>query len=298
MSHELFDVWYTYKNAFASDNEPLSVIKGHEIDITLNIHRPYPPVSRGPAHPESPRAREALEKNIQDLIQLGALRKVGHNEEVEVTTPIIISWHNDKSKMVGDFREVNTYIVLDRYPIPRIQEALTQFSKANYITSMHALKGFHPRFFTPKAKRLIRISTHCGIYEYPRMPFSIQNSPSNCKRMMNTIFPKELSEGRLIIYIDDIIIFYDSWSLHLERLARLLEKFSGVNIKISLKKCNFGFKELKALIHIVSGLSLSIDKNKVAEVLLKPIPQNKNNDIFSRIFQLLQETPEGFCNSS
>ncbi|MBW0545679.1 hypothetical protein O181_085394 [Austropuccinia psidii MF-1] len=46
-------------------------------------------------------------------------------------------------------------------------------------------------------------------------------------------------------------------------------------MKISLKKCHFGFKELKALGHVVSGLSLGIDKNKVAAVLLKPMTQNK-----------------------
>ncbi|MBW0507350.1 hypothetical protein O181_047065 [Austropuccinia psidii MF-1] len=46
-------------------------------------------------------------------------------------------------------------------------------------------------------------------------------------------------------------------------------------MKISLKKCNFGFHELKALGHVVSGLSLGVDKNKVAVVLLKTIPQNK-----------------------
>ncbi|MBW0558757.1 hypothetical protein O181_098472 [Austropuccinia psidii MF-1] len=45
-------------------------------------------------------------------------------------------------------------------------------------------------------------------------------------------------------------------------------------MKISLKKCNFGF-ELKALGHIVSGLSLGIDKNQVEAVLLEPIPPNK-----------------------
>ncbi|MBW0576577.1 hypothetical protein O181_116292 [Austropuccinia psidii MF-1] len=46
-------------------------------------------------------------------------------------------------------------------------------------------------------------------------------------------------------------------------------------MKISLKKCHFGFKKLKALGHVVSVLSLGIDKNRVAEVLLKPMPQNK-----------------------
>ncbi|MBW0554677.1 hypothetical protein O181_094392 [Austropuccinia psidii MF-1] len=46
-------------------------------------------------------------------------------------------------------------------------------------------------------------------------------------------------------------------------------------MKISPKKCHFGFKELKALGHVVSVLSLGSDKNKVAAVLLKPMPQNK-----------------------
>ncbi|MBW0588250.1 hypothetical protein O181_127965 [Austropuccinia psidii MF-1] len=46
-------------------------------------------------------------------------------------------------------------------------------------------------------------------------------------------------------------------------------------MKILLKKFNFGFEEPKDLGHLVSGLSLGIDKNKVAEVLLKPIPKNK-----------------------
>ncbi|MBW0593637.1 hypothetical protein O181_133352 [Austropuccinia psidii MF-1] len=49
MRHELIDVLYTYNNAFASDNEPLGAIKGHEVDITLNVDRPYPPVLRTPA---------------------------------------------------------------------------------------------------------------------------------------------------------------------------------------------------------------------------------------------------------
>ncbi|MBW0511624.1 hypothetical protein O181_051339 [Austropuccinia psidii MF-1] len=91
MRHYLIDVLYTYKNAFASDNEQLGAIKGHEVDITLNIDRTYLPVLRRSAYPASLRAREALEKHIQELIQLGVLRKVGHNEEFEVTTTVIIA---------------------------------------------------------------------------------------------------------------------------------------------------------------------------------------------------------------
>ncbi|MBW0490015.1 hypothetical protein O181_029730 [Austropuccinia psidii MF-1] len=45
-------------------------------------------------------------------------------------------------------------------------------------------------------------------------------------------------------------------------------------MKISLKKCNFGQKELLSLGHKVSGLSLAIDQNELATVLQKPLSNN------------------------
>ncbi|MBW0586846.1 hypothetical protein O181_126561 [Austropuccinia psidii MF-1] len=208
-------------------------------------------------------------------MDLGVLRKVGHNEQVEVTTPVIITWHNGKSRMVGDFRALNTYTIPDRYPIPRIHETLTQFSQAKFITAMDALKGFHQNVLTDNAKKLLRIIVHCGIPEYSRMPFGIKNAPSHYQRMINTIFPEELSEGWLIIFIDYIIVCSEIWENHPTRLERVLKKMVQVNMKISLEKCHFAYSELKALRHVVSGLSLGIDKNKVAAVLLKPMPQTK-----------------------
>ncbi|MBW0524770.1 hypothetical protein O181_064485 [Austropuccinia psidii MF-1] len=163
MRHDLIDVLYTYKDSFASYNEPLGTIIGHEVDITPNIDRPYPPVLRRPAYPTTPRARKSWEKYIQELIQLVVLRKVGHHEGGEVKTSVTIAWHNDKSRMVGDFRELNGYTAQDRYPIPIIQETLTQLSKAKHITAMDALKGFHQNVLTPKTGKLHRIITHCGI---------------------------------------------------------------------------------------------------------------------------------------
>ncbi|MBW0516679.1 hypothetical protein O181_056394 [Austropuccinia psidii MF-1] len=202
------------KEKFVSD-QLIEAQIGHEVEIILNVERPYPPLLGRPAYPASSRAREALESHFNELMKLGLLRKVGHNEEVEVTTPVIITWHNDKSRMVGDFRALNTYTIPDRYPIPRIHETLTQLSKERFITSMDVLKGFHQNFLTPHARKLLRIIAHCGIYEYLRIPFDIKNAPSHYQRRMNTIFPHELSEEWLIVYINGIIICSETWKLHL-----------------------------------------------------------------------------------
>ncbi|MBW0574923.1 hypothetical protein O181_114638 [Austropuccinia psidii MF-1] len=143
MKEKLIDLLFKYKNTFATDKEPLGAITGYQVDITLYVEKPYPPLLRIPAYPAIPRAREALEVHIKELMDLGVLRNVGHNEQVEVTTPVIITWHNGKSRMVGDLRALNTYTIPDRYSIPRIHETLTQLSEAKLITAMDALKGFH-----------------------------------------------------------------------------------------------------------------------------------------------------------
>ncbi|MBW0515292.1 hypothetical protein O181_055007 [Austropuccinia psidii MF-1] len=107
------------------------------------------------------------------------------------------------------------------------------------------------------------------------MPFGIKNAPSHFQRMMNKIFPEELSKGWLIIYIDYIIVCSKTWEDHIYRLSKGLTKFPSVNMKISFKKCHFGFKELRAVGHLVSGLSLGLNKNKGAGILLKSVPQSK-----------------------
>ncbi|MBW0564984.1 hypothetical protein O181_104699 [Austropuccinia psidii MF-1] len=177
--------------------------------------------------------------------------------------------------MVRDFRALNTYTVPDRYPIPKIQISLTQISKAVYTTIIDALKGFHQNVVTPRARKYFRIIFHCGVYEYLRIPFGIINAPSHFQRMMNEIFPEEHSEGWSIIYIDDIVVCFKTWEEHMYRISIVLTKIQLVNMKISLKRYHFGFKELKALGHVVLGLCLGIDKNKVAAVLLRSMPQNK-----------------------
>ncbi|MBW0503563.1 hypothetical protein O181_043278 [Austropuccinia psidii MF-1] len=182
-----------------SNKEPQGEIVGHEVEIILNIESPYTPFLRRPAYPASPKSREALEIHIEELSDLGVIRKVGHNEEVKITTPVIVAWNNGKSRMVGDFGALNTYTVADRYPIPRIQISLRKISQAVYISTMDALKGFHQNVVTPREIKYLRIISHFGVYEYLRMPFGIKNKLSHFQRMMNKIFPEGISEGWLII---------------------------------------------------------------------------------------------------
>ncbi|MBW0524118.1 hypothetical protein O181_063833 [Austropuccinia psidii MF-1] len=110
-----------------------------------------------------------------------------------------------------------------------------------------------------------------GIYEYTRMPFGIKNAPAHFQRMMDTILQEEILEGWMVVYIDDRIIYSETWEDHVQYIDRVISKFTPINLKISLKKCNFGQQELLALANKVSGLSWTVDQNKVAAVLQKQV---------------------------
>ncbi|MBW0560232.1 hypothetical protein O181_099947 [Austropuccinia psidii MF-1] len=197
--------------AFAIGEEPLGKTKGHDIELYLDVERPYPPILSRPPHAESLEKRKEIEKHINELLYMVVIRKIGPNEIVEITTPVIITWHNGKSRLCGDFRALNNYTKAESYPIPRIPHALDKLAKAKYITKMDYTKGFHQNGVKTNSMKLLRIICHMGIYEYTRMPFGIKNAPAHFQRRIETIFQEEILEGWMVVYIDDIIIYSETW---------------------------------------------------------------------------------------
>ncbi|MBW0546877.1 hypothetical protein O181_086592 [Austropuccinia psidii MF-1] len=144
------------------------------------------------------------------------IRKIGHNEIVEITTPFWITWHDGQSRFCADFRALNNYTKAERYPIPRIPHALGKLAKAKYITKMYCMKGFHQIGVKPNFVKSLRIICHMGIYEYNRMPFGIKNAPAHFQRLMDTIFQEEKLGGWMVVNIDDIIISSETWEDHVK----------------------------------------------------------------------------------
>ncbi|MBW0536465.1 hypothetical protein O181_076180 [Austropuccinia psidii MF-1] len=115
---------------FANGEEPLGKIRGHDIESYLDVVRPYPPMLRRPPYPASLKTRKKIGKHINELLEMDVIGKRGHNEIVEITTPVLITWNDGKFRLCGNFRTLNNYTKADRYPIPRIPHALDKLEKA------------------------------------------------------------------------------------------------------------------------------------------------------------------------
>ncbi|MBW0498862.1 hypothetical protein O181_038577 [Austropuccinia psidii MF-1] len=251
--------------AFSIGEEPLGKIRGHDIDLYLDVEIPYQPMLGRPPYPAGLETRKEIEKHINVLLDMDVIRKIGHNEIVENTTPVLITWHYGNSRLCGDFRALNNYTKAEKYHIPRLPHALDKLAKTKYITKIHCMKGFYQNGVKPNSIKLLRIICPMGIFEYTKMPFGIKNAPPHFQRIMDTIFQEEILEGWMVVYIDDIVIYAETWEDHMKYIDRVLIKCTPINLKIVLKKCNFGKQELLALGNKVSGISLAIDQNKLLQ---------------------------------
>ncbi|MBW0489773.1 hypothetical protein O181_029488 [Austropuccinia psidii MF-1] len=93
--------------AFAIVEEPLGKIRGHDIELYLDVERPYPPMLRRPPCPASLENRKEIEKQINELLDMDFIREIEHNEIVEINTPVLNTWDYEKSRLCGDFRALN-----------------------------------------------------------------------------------------------------------------------------------------------------------------------------------------------
>ncbi|MBW0549299.1 hypothetical protein O181_089014 [Austropuccinia psidii MF-1] len=65
--------------SFAIGEEPLGKIRGHDIELYMDVERPYPPMLRRPQYPASLETRKEIEKHVNELLDMDFIRKIGHN---------------------------------------------------------------------------------------------------------------------------------------------------------------------------------------------------------------------------
>ncbi|MBW0472415.1 hypothetical protein O181_012130 [Austropuccinia psidii MF-1] len=162
---------------------------------------------------------------------MDVIRKIGHNEIVEITNPILITQNDGKSRLCGDLRALNNCTKAVRYPIPIIPYALDELANAKEITKIDGMKGFHQNVVKPNSMKLLRNICHMGIYEYTRMLFGIKNAPAHFQRMMETIFQEEILESWMVVYIDDIIVYSERLEDRVQYIEKVSSKFTPINLK-------------------------------------------------------------------
>jgi len=90
---------------------------------------------------------------------------------------------------------------------------------------------------------------------------------------MDITFAKEIHDF-LVVYLDDLTVFYRSDQQHLDHLTQVFLKCKKYGISLNPKKSLFGLEEGKLLGHIISKDGIRIDPARIEAILQIPHPRN------------------------
>jgi hypothetical protein len=171
--------------------------------------------------------------------------------------------------MCVDYRSLNDVTVKNKYPLPRIEDLFDQMRGARVFSKIDLRSGYHQMRIRPSDIPKTAFSTRYGLYEFTVMSFGLTNAPAYFMDLKNNVHDLDRF---VVVFIDDIFIYFKSNSDHEEHLRLVLQKLRDNQLYAKFNKCEFWIGEVPFLGHIISNGRISVDPAKVKEIMEWSIP--------------------------
>jgi len=165
--------------------------------------------------------------------------------------------------------------VKNKYLLPLISKLINKLRGAKYFTKLDVRWGFNNVWMKEGDKWKAAFQTNWGLFELLVMFFGLCNSPVMFQTMMDDIFNDLITEGVVVVYVDDILIFTETLEEHQRVTQRVIELLRKHNLFLKPEKCEFEKTEVEYLRVSISKNSVKINPVKVAGVTEWPTPSNR-----------------------
>jgi len=246
------------------DDKP-SVAKVKPMRILTENHAPVKQKFR----PLNPGKMKIATDYTNEMIDLGVFKDC---DGPWASNYVFVDKPDGSKRLCGDYRQVNKLTVADAFPMPIVRDILTRMAKAKVFSTFDLAKGFLQIPVHPDDRCKTAIYTPLGLKQCRMMPFGLKNAPAVFQRVMEEVLGDMLFKYCLV-YIDDVIIFSDNETEHLEHLTEFFKKIREYNLRINPKKIQPMKKAVKILGHIVTEGSYKPDPEKIEGIEKCPLPK-------------------------
>lgn len=229
----------------------------------------------GPVHQRMYRMPErllpALKEELDLMLSLGVIER----SQSEWSSPVVLVLKKDGSiRFCIDFRKLNAQSNFDAYPTPRLDDLIERIGTAQYITTLDLCRGYWQVPLAPEARQYTAFRTPQGLFQFTVMPFGLQGAPATFQRLMDQVLRG--AESYSGAYLDDIVVFSQTWEDHLEHLRDIFERLKGAGLTAQPKKCALARREAKYLGYLLGHRVIRPQQDKVEAVRSCPRPQTKS----------------------
>ena len=269
---QFLDLLKNHEKAFANDDLDL----GYSDLVKHTIHTKDEEPVKSPYRRIPPTQFLEVRQHIQNLLD----KNIIEPSHSSYASPIVlVKKKTGELRICVDYRKLNDKTIKDSFPLPRIEEVMDCLNGANWFSILDFSSAYHQIAMDEETKQKSAFVTPFGLFTWNRMPFGLCNSPATFQRFMQQCFTTELFEI-LLIYLDDLLVFSDTFEKHLANLDKILTIITEKGLKLKKSKCQFFKQEIHYLGHVISKNGVATDPEKIKCVKEWPQP-NTCKDVLS-----------------
>jgi hypothetical protein len=252
-----------------SYNDILTDIPGSTNIIQCEIRLTTNDPVRSRPYPVPYAVRETITAEVNNMLALGVIER----STSPYASPIVLVKKKDGSiRFCIDFRKLNKITIFDPEPMPNPEHLFSQLTKGHYFSKIDLSRGYWQVPMGASSKEKTAFVTPDGQYCFRYMPFGLVNSSQVFTRMMRALFSNVTS---VVNYIDDLLIFTDTWSEHVEKLKEVFGILREANLTARPSKCFLGFESLEFLGHQVGSGRLCTNPDLLKKIQSRVRPHDK-----------------------
>jgi len=116
-------------------------------------------------------------------------------------------------------------------------------------------------------------TTHVGSFEPVVMFFGMTNLPVTFQGMMNEIMRDLINEGKVAVFVDDVLVGTDSEKGHDEIVAEVLKWLEEDDLYVKPEKCSWKTSKVNFLGVVMGQRKIEMEEEKMKGVLNWPVPK-------------------------
>jgi hypothetical protein len=264
---ELLELLSEFRNVF-SDKPGRTQLCTHHIELLPGAKpvfcRPY----RMP-----PDKTKFLKEEIAKLLELGIIEEAPSNGNTWASPVLLVPGSGNKLRLVSDMRQVNLRTVVDPYPLPLIEQLVDKVGNAKFLTKLDMVRGYWQVPLDSASIPICGFVTPFGHYRWLFMPFGCRNAPATFSRLVTKLLAD--LETFCVSFLDDILIFSDSWQEHKCAIAEVLQRIKDAGLTLNLNKSVFAVAELDYLGHRIGRGKIQPLEKKISALLQYDRPKNR-----------------------
>lgn len=131
--------------------------------------------------------------------------------------------------------------------------------------------GYHQVSIEPSVVWKTAFKSKEGLFEWLFMSFGLTNTHATFMILVDDIL-QPFTNAFVVVYLDDIFIFNQSWEEHLHHIQQGLQTCRKHKMCANLEKCTFGLTYVQYLGYIIDYQGVHVDPSKIQFIQDWPAP--------------------------